>query len=97
MGTIKREKLSRRPALDDMDVADVLSFLAGWQPPLTEFDAKRDRWQTWSEFFGEYELLRVELLSSDWAASVYPGEPIFAEEQFKLWTAAGRPAEWRRR
>jgi hypothetical protein len=93
-----RKRRSRGRAIltmDSIDIPDILSLLAGWRPPQNDIEA-RSRWSTWPEFFGEYELLRDEFLAFEWTVNMIErGEPIFAEEEYQCWLAAGRPAEWR--
>jgi hypothetical protein len=59
--------------LDDLSIAEILDFLAGWSPPKTEFDRQRSRWRTWGEFLSDYMQLREEVLA--FAA----GGEVFAE------------------
>ena len=72
--------------IDSLDFESLLSFLAGWEPPISDFEKSRSRWSTWEAYDTEYEALRVELLEHEWALNaIERGEIPFAEQR---WLAA---------
>jgi len=93
---IRRRVLGHRTVrLLDLDFCDVLAFVSGWHPPVGEFQRSRARWQTWPEYFAEYELLRDQVLATSFARGyTEQGESPPAELNYQAWVAAGRPAEW---
>ena len=73
--------------LDALDVGDIMCFVAGWQPPSTDFDRKQSRWASWEEFDTEYESVRDDFLAEEWAE---PGKVAFAEARYQARHQGGK-------
>jgi len=76
--------------LDSLTITEVLAFIGPWSPPVTEDDRRRfPRWSDWSAYFRDYDLIRDELLASEYRR---PGMVLFADEVRRV-LAAARPGE----
>jgi len=75
----RNPKLRTAPTLDALSLHDLLCFLAGWHPPVGEFERSRSRWETFDEFDNEYQAVREEFLAQEWAQA---GEGHFAERRY---------------
>ena len=73
---------SRRTAakrLDSLGIMEILDFTSSWHPPIDE--RSRSRWPTWEAYFRDYDLIRGELLASEY---VQPGTVLFADRAREL-------------
>lgn len=46
--------------LSDLRPVEWLSLRLGWSPPADDLDRSRTRWETWSDFLGDYGAIRAE-------------------------------------
>lgn len=80
--------------LDRLDIADMLSFAAGWQPPRPgrPYEAERSRWTDYGEFLADYRAVRAEFLNSEFARG--STRSLFAEWLVDRFGWTGPPAFW---
>jgi hypothetical protein len=48
-------------ALADFSLREQWDFVHGWHPPLTRAE-RQGRWQTWNQFFEDYDSIEAELI-----------------------------------
>jgi hypothetical protein len=73
---LRNPKLRTALTLADIGLHDILFFIGPWSPPLTAPEKARSRWQSWPEYFAEYDAVKEELAAS---TLLQPGQAPFAE------------------
>jgi hypothetical protein len=61
MATIRLAK-GRRVPLAAFGFRELWHFVHGWHPPAIEVERQASRWQTWDQFFEDYDSIEDELI-----------------------------------
>ena len=87
---LRNPKVRTALTLGCLTISEILAFTAAWSPPVTEDDRRLfPRWPDWEAYFRDYDLLRDELLASEFHQ---PAEPLFADEARRA-LASAQPGE----
>ena len=54
----RRTRNRRIRTVDSFPVHEWLMFLAGWQPPTTDFERERSPWDSWQAYLADWESVR---------------------------------------
>lgn len=79
-------------SLDSFSVMEVLCFTVAWSPPISDDDRRRfPRWESWSDFFKDYDSIRPLLVVSRFHKR---GVPLFADTVREALAAAQLGEVW---
>lgn len=56
--------------MSSFSICELLDFASEWSPPQTPLERRRSRWQSWGEYFADFEAVRDELEASHMGATM---------------------------